>query len=215
MDREMNQFATGDSRYLWPALVAVALILLAGCQPLDVKTQYDPYANFVQYQTFDWLPEKGRALKPDQRLLRQQLKFRVEEILRQRGILKDSASPDFLISYYGNRERKSRQQVVETTNYWADRDRYDLYRKEPEKADTHRWKYPPKERQRVDYQRTLETRTVTYTEGTLVLDFLDAESRQVVWQAHISGVLSRTDPASSLTRGVEEALARFPPNGAP
>jgi len=183
-------------------------LVLAGCQPLAVNTQHDPYAPLASYRTFDWVPEKPTKLPADQQLLSQQLKFTVEQALRDKGIARDATAPDFLIEYYGDSEEKTSSRLVEHANYWSDRDRYDHVRNRSDADKRLRAATP---RTRVNYTRSVETQTITYTEGTLVIDFLDAASNEVVWQSTIQGVLSRSDPLKSITDGVRKALDQFPP----
>lgn len=192
-------------------LVPLCAVLLTGCQQMTVNTDFDPYANFVDYRSFDWMPEKSVNLPADQQLLSQRLKYTVEQELLAKGIVRDERSPDFLVSYYGDSQQRTSERVVEHGNYWGNRERYDHYRHSPDKTDPRYWKTPPEQRTRINYTRSLETQTITYTEGSLVIDFLDAESRQVVWQSNIQGVLSNSDPMQSITDGVRRALAQFPP----
>lgn len=194
---------------VWRWLAPVLMAALTGCTSLSVNTQHDPYAQFQSYRTFDWMPENISQLPADEQLLSQQLKFTVEQELLEKGIVRDAQQPDFLISYFGSSERKTSQRVVETGDVWSDRRRYDAYHKDATKTDPRYWKLPPDER--INYTRSVETQTVTYTEGTLVIDFTDAQSKQVVWQSTIQGVLSRSDPMKSITDGVRKAISQFPP----
>jgi len=191
------------------ALTLSLLWLLAGCQQLSVNTQHDPYAPLAEYRRFDWLAEQADSLPADQQLLSQQLKYTVEQELRAKGMVRDAEAPDFRIGYYGNSEEKSSSRLVEHTNYWSDRDRYPHYRTDPDNSTQPR--RLPDPNTRINVTRSIETQTINYTEGTLVIDFVDAKSEAVVWQATIQGVLSRTDPLQSITEGVRQALSRFPP----
>jgi hypothetical protein len=51
-----------------------------------------------------------------------------------------------------------------------------------------------------------------YTEGTLVLDVVDAKSKQLAWRAYCKGVIR--DPSKRdkiIDKAVEKALKKFPP----
>jgi hypothetical protein len=51
-----------------------------------------------------------------------------------------------------------------------------------------------------------------YTEGTLVLDVVDAKTKQLAWRAYCKGVIR--DPSKRdkiITKAVEKALKQFPP----
>ena len=188
------------------ALLIVSM-LLVGCQPLSVNYQTDPFADFSQYQRFDWMPEKTPSSDAGQALLEKQLRFSVERELQSKGLVLDSQSPDFLISYYGSEQQRSTERTIENTDYWGDRGRYALY--DDPKVDDYmrRWRYDPG-----SYTRSIETQTIEYKEGTLVIDFIDANTKQPVWQATVQGVIDEQDPAGQLDRAVIKALEAFPPS---
>jgi hypothetical protein len=55
-----------------------------------------------------------------------------------------------------------------------------------------------------------------YTEGTIVLDFYDAKSKQLVWRGTASGALSSNKPSmeevqEKLNGIVAKMLAEYPP----
>lgn len=184
------------------------LLFVSGCQPFSVNTQADPYADFSRYQRFDWLQEKNDKAM-ERTLLEQQLKFSLERELQAKGIIRDSQQADFLISFYATQEQKSAERTVENTHYWGGRSRYPLYDDPRHLEAKHRWRYPPERRSNMT--RSSETVTVDYKEGSLVIDFLDAESKQLIWQATVQGVVDEMDPVGQLDKAVLKALAQFPP----
>jgi hypothetical protein len=54
-----------------------------------------------------------------------------------------------------------------------------------------------------------------YEEGTLVIDFVDAASRKLVWRGTGSGALESEPTPEETTRGIDRAVAKileqFPP----
>jgi hypothetical protein len=54
-------------------------------------------------------------------------------------------------------------------------------------------------------------RVVGYKEGTLVIDIVDRERKDLVWQGIGSGVLDRREPAKNLIESVDQILEDFPP----
>ena len=151
--------------------VLCSVIFLSACQPMTISTQADPYADFSGYQSFDWLPEK-EALSAKKALLVKQLKFAVERELQAKGISKSTNQPSLLISFYGSQKQRSSERTVENADYWGDRRRYSHYDEAPLDDKSH-WRYPPEMRSG-NYNRTVQTQTIEYKEGTLVIDFLDA-----------------------------------------
>ncbi len=191
----------------WFAVLCSA-IFLSACQPMSVNTQADPYADFSAYQRFDWLPEKEK-LSVDKALLVKQLKFAVERELQAKDVVKSAQQPDFLISFYGSQKQRSSERTIENANYWGDRQRYPYYDNAPLDDKSH-WRYPPHKRD-TNYTRTVETQTIEYKEGTLVIDFVDAKSKQLIWQATLQGVIDERDPVGQLDKAVVKALQAFPP----
>lgn len=57
------------------------------------------------------------------------------------------------------------------------------------------------------------TEVIQRTEGTLAIDIIDAERRQLVWEGAVSGRVTdkvRQNRAAAIDAGVREILARFP-----
>ncbi|HEY5718288.1 MAG TPA: DUF4136 domain-containing protein, partial [Motiliproteus sp.] len=159
----------------------------------------------------DWMPEVPSPLSAAQQLLNQQLKYNLEQALLKKGIVRDPQQPDFLVRYYGSSQQKTTQRIVEHTNVWGDRDRYRPYRHDLNDKTLSRSDFKSPHYATSIETRSIETQTINYTEGTLVIDFLEVEQENLVWQATIQGVLSRTDPQKSITDAVAKALEQFPP----
>jgi hypothetical protein len=187
-------------------LIALFGVLLAACQPMTVNTQSDPNVDLTSYRTYDWLPEKREQLSEEKELLIKQFKFAVERELQAKGVNKDTAKPDFLISFYGSSQERSSQRLVETGDYWGDRGRYPYY------SDPRHKDYDRNYNNRVDanYTRTIETQTIEYKEGTLVVDFLDAKSKELIWQAKVQTVVDEQDTAGMIKKIAEQAISEFP-----
>lgn len=51
----------------------------------------------------------------------------------------------------------------------------------------------------------------TYAEGTLLLDMLSADDRELVWRGTISGAISRETAEKRIKKAVARLLKKFPP----
>jgi hypothetical protein len=153
---------------------------------LTINTEHDPYVDFSSYKTFNWMPEKSAPRNP---LLVKRLKFVVENELEAKGI-QPADEPEILISYYGHREDLTSQYQVESTNFWGNYG--NLYGGSA--------------------YRTFDTVTIKYTEGSLVLDLVDAKTRQLIWQARIEGIVDDADPGRQLEKALKKAFKGFPPS---
>ena len=59
-----------------------------------------------------------------------------------------------------------------------------------------------------DYYPSLLAR---YQQSSMVIDFVDSESKQLIWQATVQGVVDEQDPVGQLDKAVMKALKQFPP----
>ncbi|MEH6626463.1 MAG: DUF4136 domain-containing protein [Motiliproteus sp.] len=197
------------TKYILTALITLSL---AGCNALAVSTNHDPYAKFSDYKSFDWMKESklgdGKP-NPKRDLLVRQLQFVLERELKAKGVQKQTKSPDILIGYYGHKEDRSNSIETERANYWGTRDRYDYYQRTGQDLGS---RYvPPKPVDRGGYTRTYETQTIEYSLGTLIIDFFDAKSKQIIWSATLQGILDKQDLPKQLEQGLVDAIKKFPP----
>ncbi len=198
------------TKYILTALITLSL---AGCNSLAVSTNHDPYAQFSDYKTFDWMDEselgKDDAPNPQRELLVRQLQFVMERELKAKGVHKQTKKPDILIGYYGHKEDRSSSIETERANFWGARDRYDYYDRTGQ--DLGNLYVPTAPVNRGGYTRTYETQTVEYSQGTLVIDFFDAQSKQIIWSATLEGILDKQDLSKQLEKGLVDAIKNFPP----
>ena len=89
-----------------------AVIALAGCTTLQVRTDYDPQVSFTQLSTYDWSDREADASADpavNSPLLERHIQDAVEGELGRMGYRKvTSDTPDFRIVYRVTAEEKSR-----------------------------------------------------------------------------------------------------------
>ena len=121
-------------------------------------------------------------------LIEKRFKNSVTDQLKAKGITEAADNPDFYVMYYSGTQNK-----VNVTNYG--------YGYGP------RWGYGGGG---VDVQQ--------YTEGTIILDFVDAKTKQLVWRSTASGALSKNptpeEAQQRLDDVVAQMLSEYPPKGA-
>ena len=171
------------SRTVLFALLAGAI--LAGCSGIDVATDYNREWNFSAYKTYDWVGVKSPSLRDpvlETPLLDSRVKSAVERELGIKGFRMSKENPDFLISYHVG----TRSQVdVATCGYHY-----------PASPDCWRG----------------EVETYAYSEGTLVLDFIDTVKEELVWRGTAKGAIYEDDDANEvLNSAVLKILKDFPP----
>ncbi len=144
-------------------LIAVLMTTLvwAACAPVYVSQDYDRRAPFNSYKTFAWMPtpEKmptgARSAMEKNPLLGKRIQDTTNQILASKGLTLAQDNADVLINYYVGFNQ--RLDIADWGYFYGPR--WGFY-----------WPYlgPYDE--------------YYYTEGTLVLDFVDAKTKELVWR---------------------------------
>jgi hypothetical protein len=178
--------------------VALSLLLFVSCSVIQVSEDYDRRAPFTTYKTFEWMP-KPEKMPPDARaaiernpLLGKRIQEITGEILAGKGMTRAKESPDLLINYYVGFK---------------------------EKVDISGWGYFYGPRWGFYWPYLGPYDEYTYTEGTLVLDFVDAKTNELVWRGvadkalydyYFSGSSHNFDD-SELWKILTKILGQYPP----
>ncbi len=171
---------------------------LAGCSSLTVNTQFDPAAPYASYKTYAWNPTPpGPDEAPPIRnpMIQQQVMSIVDRELAKKGFtnVKPEAGPDLVVTLHGWAQSR-----VQVTNYGYAYGATYMYAPYPYRAPV----YTPA----VDVQ--------SYTDGTLLIDFVDGKTMKLVWRGTASDSLTSPDPGT-VSRVVDEAtrqlMAAYPP----
>lgn len=174
------------------ALVAVLTVGLAGCSSLTVNYDYDTNVDWAKYKTYAWLGSGGgadgdAAANPmSSGLIDQRIRSSVEWEMEQRQI-KPSDDADCFVVYHTGAQDK-----IQVTDWGY---RYSDYY----------WGYGGRQ---VDVYQ--------YTEGTLVIDIIDAETKNMVWRGVGQGVIDQTqrtpeEVQERIDGVVNKIMESFPP----
>jgi len=172
--------------------IIVMLVTLTSCSSLKVTTDYDTKANFGEYKTFAFY-KKGIDKSDISDLDKKRILRAIESELLSRGFAK-SNNPDMLISIF----TKSRERVNVTNNNfgWGWGWGWGGWGFNP-------WGFGA---------NNMNVRQ--YTEGTLFIDFIDKEKKELFWQGVGTGVLKMKNPKKKEERireFVKEILSQYPP----
>jgi len=177
-------------RWRLPAYAILSAALTGACTSPNVGYDYDRSANFNRYHTYAWVsgvqdPTGDRRL--DSSLVDARIRTAIERELRAKGYLASSnASPDFVVAYHAG--MKDMLKGASTQNYIGDRAHGTF---------------------------TTISDIQPYHEGTLTIDIVDAQSRQLVWQASAKADVEQSlDPKerdARVTNIVSAMLSHFPP----
>lgn len=185
----------------WNLIAALAaLCIVVGCASgPSIRVDKDPGADLSRYRTFGFFEPLGTDRQGYESLLSQRLKDATQAEMQRLGYRFDQVQPDLLVNFGAKLNNRIRVTSV------------------PVGFDT--WGY-------YGYRRGLygpwigmqEYRDVEeYREGTLTIDLVDAQRKQLVWQGTAEGrVTQKTldDVATAVRNAVADILARLPANRA-
>jgi Domain of unknown function (DUF4136) len=173
-------------RTFWIAALFVAGFC-ASCATTSVSTDHDPMARFGQFKTFAVI--KGKVVNDGvvdrgNTLVTDRVQASVTENLQGKGLQamdKAEGQPDLFVTYtVGSRT------IRELDGVWAG---YGWY--VPSYDDNDVW---------ID----------EHTEGTLVIDLYDANTKKLVWRSVAKNENKEFIKAQDIDKAVSEALKKFP-----
>jgi len=177
------------------AMLAVAAIALAGCASgPDIRADYDKAADFGKYRTYGFVAQAGTDQGDFRSLSTQMLQNAAARQMEQRGYTR-AENPDLVINFTGKLEEKVDVESTPAPYYgpgWG----------------YHGWYGAP-----YGGWGGTEVTTRRYNVGTLVVDVVDREKRQVVFQGAISGVVTKEmqqNREASINRAVEGIFMKYP-----
>lgn len=176
--------------YRVPLLASLAL--LAGCASgPQIYSNSDPAGDFSGYRTYNFAEPLGTDRPEYSSLLSQYLKTAVSRELGARGYQR-SDNPDLLVNFY----TETKEKVQSTTTAG------------PGLGGFYGW--------RTGYYGVwggYETRVTQYTEGTLVVDLVDAKRNQLVWEGiAVDRIREETlrNPQPAVDQAMSQIFAQFP-----
>lgn len=179
------------------AFALTAALFAAGCATTSgpkTRIDYDRSADFSVYRTYGFPKETGTDRGGYSTLVTSYLKSAMSAQMEARGYKYSEDHPDLLVNFYMNtRERTEiRPDARASVGYGYYGYRYGLYNAWPLYDDD---------------------RTVTYKVGTLNIDIVDAEKKQLVWEGVAEGRVSEEElqnPKVAINAVVTELMRQYP-----
>jgi len=168
--------------------IMLLIVIFISCSTVRVSVNYDQSVNFSSFKTYSLVKappgkdsRKGSIRNP---LLKKDILDQIKTIFNQKGYTEAPSreNADFLVIFYTN---------IQNRKDWV-----------PPTYRTGRWG-------RV--WRTRPGRVVRYKEGTVVIDIVDNEQKELAWQGVGKDVLDRAHPEKNFVNSVREILEDFPP----
>ena len=179
------------------ASLCVAATLLSCSQQAAVNADYDTSADFTKYKTYAWLDE---VLPPDRvpegvgapnDITNRRIRSAVDAEMAAKGFTPTTTDPDLVIFYHVGVE---------------------------DKVDVTDWGYSYASTGRYWGWNTRNVDTYNYQEGSLIVDFVDMESKVLVWRGTAQQVLGDLSPEEAdqfIKDIVKQVMALYPPTGQP
>jgi hypothetical protein len=171
-------------------LVACLAAGLIGCSTLRVDCQYDPQTDFSSMKTFGWHPVPPAGSVNE--LVVKQVRGEAMQLLEGKGLKSGQDNPDFLIAIHGG--KVSKLDIVDWGYSNGGSGRYGRYG-------------PYSTSRRIDVQE--------YEEGTLILDFVDTDTKELIWRGTATDALDANatpeDRRKQIRKAVTTILAKYPP----
>ena len=183
-------------KYDQPLMIVLAALVFASCSSVSVRTEHDPRTNFAEYRTYAWAPRPKSGIQPGPGV-RAQIESSIDQGLAAKGYTK-SAHPDFYIVYHITRSEQV--QVNQYTDwgygggysYRYGRGHYSLWPNYP-----------------ISYAQVTR-----YTEGTLIVDFVDAKDLDInLARDSFGDRWERAKQPTKIQEGIRKMLEGIPPRG--
>lgn len=172
-------------------LSLVTVFFMVSCNSVKVAADYDSSTDFTQYKTFAFY-KKGIDKVEISDLDKRRILKAIEKELMDRGFTK-SMEPDILVNIFTKSQTK-----VNVTNYAGGYGPYG-YGGYGGYYGWYPWYYGP------DYGTSVSQ----YTEGTLFVDLIDNNKKELAWQGIGSGALDYKGSVAKKEEKVKEFVAQI------
>ena len=168
----------------------IPALLLIGCSSLEINYDYDQTADFNRYRSYKWL---DRTTTSENSLMDKRIRAAADYYLGQKGLQKLPDAPELLAAHHVGAKDKVDVQSY-GYGYGAGYGRYGRYGR---------------------YGGATNVSVTEYTEGTLIIDLIDAGTNQLVWRGTATDTV---DPGKSpdeiekkLDKVMEALFENYPP----
>ena len=170
-------------------IISSLMVAAFGCSTVSYRYNHDPEVNFAGLKTFSWMTVNVQ--ENIHTLNIERIQNEVNAQLEAKGCKVTTDNPDFLISMHVMKE---------------------------ERRDVQSWNYTYSGRAMLhggSYAADTQFDVYQYEEGTLILNFVDAQSNELIWRGIAQGeVRNYSSPVKRNERidgVVQKVLSNFPP----
>ena len=176
--------------------ILTAVLVLNACAGIPVSTDYDPSWQLPSPAAYAWLPHPMNKVDPmvDNDLVMGRIHRAVDDQLAAKGlnIAKSEAEANLLVTYHIGEEDK-----LDINSFHSNFGYYPCWHCWSPGFDNDIW-------------------VTQYTQGKLIVDLIDAKSKQLVWRGIASRRVPSFDSPQQRDQYIRETVAaifkKFPPN---
>lgn len=156
-------------------LMPVVVALLCSCAASRVKSEWDANTNLNQYRSFRFIDSAHQKTKQQVLLIDKTIHSQVTAEMEKRGVKEGNTRPSLWIVYHTYTEK-----VRDTLNTQL-----------PMMYGGESWRFYPWSAMPYPYEywNGYNPRIAVYTEGTLIIDAIDAKSKRLVWRGSLSDAI--------------------------
>ena len=174
-------------KIVYRILALVLASLIVSCSSVTVKTDYDPEYDFSKFKTYRWA--NAKEINPNDELaqhplIQKRVMLAVDKTLEAKGMQKVE-SEDVDVVVLAHAVSKEKMQVMQTGGYY--RGWYDPWWG-PYGGSTH-----------VSY----------YEEGTLVIDLVSWESKELAWRGMGTSILKDYSDSEAMQEDLDAMVAKI------
>jgi hypothetical protein len=178
------------------AAVFVAMIAAVSCSSTSVQTDYDHQSDFAAFKTFAWYMQSEDDKPPTtgtNQIVDGRIRRAIAGNLADRGFSETAPdTADLLVTYYASLSQQMRMYSTGWGYGWGHGPHWGYgYSYWPG------WSY---------------TSVSTWHEGTIIIDIVDRQKKQLVWRGVITRALGKkSSTEEKIDQAMDRVMSEFPP----
>lgn len=192
----------------------ILLIAIAGCGVYsNISSDYDRSADFTQYKSFAWIPDKDSASgQYDNQIMRNNIRNYFSHCMGDRGYVGNTSEPDLLMELVVTNSKKEKTYTFPTYNSspWYYSNPY--YYPYPNAYYYRSYNYNNHYSYYQGYSsQSYTTEKVDYVDGAITLNFIDRKQNKLVWSGTAQGdIYDASAIADNLHPAIHNILKDYP-----
>ena len=193
----------------------VFIIVLAGCSTTynAVSADYDRSADFSQYKTFAWLPDKADTsnTRYNNEIIRNNIRNYFGQCMSDRGYNANLENPDLLLQLVITNAKKERVITSYPSSYYYSPYYYGSHYYSPYRFGYYYNNYPSYGYGFSRFPGYSTTQKQEYVDGSITLNLIDRKANKLVWSGTAEGdIYDPSHISHDLHPAVHSILNEYP-----